>query len=253
ARGGLERALAAAPSHVELRRRLRSLYEAVGDNRSVAEFVLGDAAAEQDVGRRVALLLEAGHLLLLADGDPERALGVLEEVRRLTPDGQEAVVLSARAYAALGRAEEAMALLGELVGSFRGRRARELSPVYREMSRIQLAEGYLSEALASLTKAFEMDMKNARLAMELGQLALDMDEVEVAGRAFRGVTMLRAGEDESGEPVTMEVKAHAQYQLAVLAERAGDVRRAKMLAQKALSDNPHHDLARQLLATLDRA
>lgn len=253
ARGGLERALAAAPSHVELRRRLRSLYEAVGDNRSVAEFVLGDAAAEQDVGGRVALLLEAGHLLLLADGDPERALGVLEEVRRLTPDGQEAVVLSARAYAALGRAEEAMALLGELVGSFRGRRARELSPVYREMSRIQLAEGYLSEALASLTKAFEMDMKNARLAMELGQLALDMDEVEVAGRAFRGVTMLRAGEDESGEPVTMEVKAHAQYQLAVLAERAGDVRRAKMLAQKALSDNPHHDLARQLLATLDRA
>lgn len=125
--------------------------------------------------------------------------------------------------------------------------------MFREMSRIQLAEGDLSDALASLTKAFEMDMKNSRLAMELGQLALDMDETEVAGRAFRGVTMLRTGEDDSGEPVTIELKAHAQYQLALLAQRAGDPRRARMLASKALSDNPEHALARQLLSELEGA
>lgn len=144
-----------------------------------------------------------------------------------------------------------MTLLGELVASFRGRRAKELAPVYREMSRIQLTEGFLSDALGSLTKAFEMDMKNARLAMELGQLALDMDETEVAARAFRGVTMLRAGEEEGGELVTNDVKAHANYQLALLAQRAGDPRRARMLAGKALSENPDHHLARQLVSEID--
>ncbi|MBK7582740.1 MAG: tetratricopeptide repeat protein [Myxococcales bacterium] len=162
-------------------------------------------------------------------------------------------MLSARAYAAVGRAEEAMALLSEVIAGYRGRRSKELGPIYREISRIQLAEGFLSDALGSLTKAFEMDMKNGVLAMELGQLALDMDELEVAGRAFRGVTMLRPGDEEDGEAVSVEMKAHAQYQLALLAQRAGDPRRARVLASKALSDNPEHDLARQLLAELDGA
>lgn len=253
ARGGLERAHKLAPSEPRLRARLRALYESIGDNRELAQFVLEEAATEQQVQRRFELLLSAGNLLLMPDGDPGRAVEVLAEARGLAPDNTEGSVLCARAYAAVGRAEEAMALLGEVVASFRGRRSKELSPVYREMSRIQLAEGDLSDALASLTKAFEMDMKNSRLAMELGQLALDMDETEVASRAFRGVTMLRTGEDDSGEPVTIELKAHAQYQLALLAQRAGDPRRARMLASKALSDNPEHALARQLLAELDGA
>ena len=253
ARGGLERAHKLAPDDPRLRERLRALYEAIGDNRELARFVLDEAAAEQQVQRRFELLVSAGHLLLMPDGDPGRAVEVLAEARGLAPDAVEGSVLLARACAQVGRGEEAMGLLAEVVASYKGRRSKELSPIYREMSRIQLAEGFLSDALASLTKAFEMDMKNSRLAMELGQLALDMDELEVAGRAFRGVTMLRAGEDEGGETVSTEVKAHAQYQLALLAQRAGDPRRARMLASKALTDNPDHDLARQLLSELEGA
>lgn len=253
ARGGLERAIKLAPQEPRLRARLRALYESIGDNRELARFVLEEASSEQQVQRRFELLLQAGNLLLMPDGEPGRALEVLSEARGLSPDNVDGAVLLGRALAAVGRGDEAMSLFGEVIASFKGRRAKELSPVYREISRIQLAEGFLSDALASLTKAFEMDMKNSRLAMELGQLALDMDETEVAGRAFRGVTMLRAGEDDSGEGVTTELKAHAQYQLALLAQRAGDPRRARMLASKALSDNPDHDLARQLLSELEGA
>jgi lipopolysaccharide biosynthesis regulator YciM len=96
-----------------------------------------------------------------------------------------------------------------------------------------------------------MDMKNARLAMELGQLALDLDESEAAVRAFRAVTMLRPGDDDTSDGVTLELRAHAQYQLALLAQRSGDLRRAKVLATKALTENPEHELARQLLAEID--
>jgi lipopolysaccharide biosynthesis regulator YciM len=152
--------------------------------------------------------------------------------------------------AAVGRGDEALTLLTSTIAAHRGRRSRELSGVYREVSRIELAAGNLSEALAALVKAFEMDMKNARLAMELGQLALDMDDVDTAGRAFRTVTLLRPGEDDSPEGVTLELRAHAQYQLAVMAHRSGDVRRARVLAAKALSENPEHEPARQLLAEL---
>ncbi|MCC6903351.1 MAG: tetratricopeptide repeat protein [Polyangiaceae bacterium] len=251
ARGGLERAHKLAPHEGRLKERLRALYEAVGDSRELARFVFEEAAAEQQVQRRFELLLQAGNLLLMPDGDPARAVEILTEARGLSPDSTEGATLLARAWATVGRGEEAMTLLGEVVGSFRGRRARELAPIYREMSRIQLAEGFLSDALGSLTKAFEMDMKNARLAMELGQLALDMDETEVAARAFRGVTMLRAGDEEGGEVVTGDVKAHANYQLALLAQRAGDPRRARMLASKALAENADHHLARQLISELD--
>ncbi len=174
----------------------------------------------------------------------------MEEARSLAPESVDGIVLAARAYAANGRAQEGLSLLHDVIGAHRGRRSRELSGVYHEMSRIQLAEGFLSEALAALTKAFEMDMKNARLAMELGDLALDLDEPEVAARAYRAVTMLRPTED-SPDAVTPELRAHAQFQLAVLAHRSGDLRRARVLVTKALSENAEHEQARELLAELE--
>jgi lipopolysaccharide biosynthesis regulator YciM len=120
------------------------------------------------------------------------------------------------------------------------------------MSRLQLQEGLLDDALQSLTRAFEMDMKNARVAIELGQLALDLDSEEVASRAYRAVTMLRPGADEEGpEGALQAMRAHAQFQLAMIARNKGDARRARMLVTKALSDNPEHPQAQALLAELD--
>jgi tetratricopeptide (TPR) repeat protein len=252
ARGGLERALRASPGETTVRERLRALYEATGANRELAALVLEEAEVEQQVARRLELLLRAGELLISPDGAPSDAVRVLEEARGLSPESVEGAVLLARAYAATGRSDESMTLLNDAAAAHRGRRSRALGSIYREMSRLQLEEGFLSDALQSLTKAFEMDMKNARLAMELGQLALDLDEEEIAGRAFRAVTMLRPGEDDTvGDGVTPELRSHAQFQLAVMAAKKGDPRRAKVLASKALSENPAHDQARQLLAELE--
>lgn len=250
ARGGLERALQAAPDHPELRLRLRRMYEAIGAHRELAELILQDAELETEVGRRLELLLQAGGLLLGPDGEPDRAIAVLEEGRALSPDSIEAVVLLARAYAGAGRGEEGMALLGETAEAHRGRRVRALSGVYREMSRIQLEEGFLSDALASLTRAFEMDVRDGSVAIQLGQLALDVDEEDVALRAFRAVTMMKPFNPETGEGTTKEGRAEAHFQLARLSFKQGDPRRAKVLASKALSENPDHEAARALLAEI---
>ena len=142
-------------------------------------------------------------------------------------------------------------LLTELVNAHHGRRLRTLAPAYEEISRIQLREGRLSEALESLTRAFDVDLRNGRLATRLGQLALELDDLEVATRAFRAVTMMRNSEGDPTDGSTPEAKVDAQYYLAAIARQQGDLRKAKILVGKALTSNPDHEKAKALSSELD--
>ena len=127
---------------------------------------------------------------------------------------------------------------------------KALAGVYQEMSRIQLEEGFLTDALESLSRAFDMDMKNGVLALSLGQLALDMDEDEAASRAFRAVTMMKPWDETSGDGAGAEVKAEAHFQLARISMKQGDPRKAKVLCSKALVENPEHPDALALMEQL---
>ncbi len=250
ARPGLEHALQVSPDSELVREWLAALYESTGAHGELAQMLMDQAAAEQDPGRRIELLLEAGQLLLAPDGDPGRGAEVLEEVRKVDPTNIRCSVLLARAYALNGRSADAMALLEEMIAAQRGRRVKELCDVYREMSWIQMEEGFLSDALASLTRAFEMDPRNGPVAIQLGQLALDVDDDEIATRAFRAVTMMRPTADNPSEGATSEAKAEAHYQLGRLSMKQGDPRKAKILVSKALTENPEHELARALYEQL---
>ncbi len=253
ARGGLERAFGVAPEREDLRERLVHLYTLIEEYRALAELLLAQAESEQDINTRHGLLLTAGSQLLFAEDGAEDGLRVLEEARSLSPESVEGSVAYARGLAVVGRGEEAMALLNEIIAGYKGRRNPALGIVYRQVSELQLGGGLLHEALGSMTKAFEMDMKNPLVALELGQLALDLDDQDTAGRAFRAVTMLRPGGDDTHEAVSPDQRAHAQYQLALMAKNQGDVRRAKVMVNKALSENPEHGPAQELKAELDSA
>ncbi len=253
ARGGLERALEAVPTDTALSERLRQLYEATGARRELAQLVLREARSATDVAARVTGLLRGAELLLGRDGDPNEALEVLEEARRLSPENTERAVLLARAETVLGRVDRAKEALRAVITAHRGRRSRDLSLVYRELSTIELEEGDLSAALESLSKAFDLDSKNGELAMQLGYLALDVDDPAAAAKAFRSVTMMRPKVAGSNEGASAEAKAVAYYHLARIAETQGDVRRARLMASKAVSENPNHAEAQALLQELTRA
>ncbi|HEY6559367.1 MAG TPA: tetratricopeptide repeat protein [Polyangiaceae bacterium] len=253
ARGGLERALKIDPGHPEVRARLKSLYIAIGAQRELCGLLLDEAQAQTDVTARHELLLEAGELLLQPEGSVEDAIRVLDQAHSLSQDDIRGVVLLARAYGLAKRSEEALRILNETALAYRGRRVKQLSAVYREISAIQLMEGFLTDALTALGKAFEMDMRNGQLAMQLGQLALDMDEEDVAVRAFRSVTMMKPAEGDATDGATGEAKADAHYFLAVVSKKQGDLRKARVLVSKALSENPSHESARELLHDLDVA
>jgi len=87
--------------------------------------------------------------------------------------------------------------------------------------------------------------------MDLGRLALELEQFDVAQRAYRAVTIMRPPGPEGGG-AEAEEKAEANYQLAAISKRQGDARKARVLVSKALADSPAHERARALLAELDQ-
>lgn len=250
ARAGLERALAVDRRRPDLRLRLQTVYGAIGAVRELSELLLEDAQNAKDPSEQKRLLLRAGELLLATEGQADAAVQILERVREQDPDNIDAVVLLSRAYGQSQRSDDALALLTSVAEAYKGRRIKALGQVFQEIANLHLADGFLSDALAALTRAFELDPKNGKLAMQLGTQALEIDEDDTAQRAFRGIAIMKAPEPGSTDGATTEMKADANYYLAVLAKKAGDPRKAKVLATKALSENPDHEAARALLAEL---
>lgn len=251
ARTALERAHAESPHNPIVRARLAAVLESAGAHRQLAELLLEDADRESRPAERMGKLLRVGDLLLSADGGVEQAIAVFQRARKEAPDSIDTAILLARALTRVGRIEEALVPLNALIEASRGKRSRVLSPVYEEKCNVHLEEGFLSDAVTALAKAFEMDPKNARLGIRLGQLALESDEEETALRAFRGVAIMKTAESDGSDCARPETKAEANYGLALLAQRAGDPRRVRVLVSKALSENPDHPGARSLLDELD--
>ncbi|HYJ10258.1 MAG TPA: tetratricopeptide repeat protein, partial [Polyangiaceae bacterium] len=250
ARLGLERALEVDRRRPDVRQRLQSVYQAIGAVRELSDMLLEDAEHTTDAGEQKRLLLLASELMLATEGQAGEAVRILEMVREQDPDNLDAVVQLSRAYGAAQRSDDALALLTSVAETTKGRRVKAMGGVFQEIANLHMQDGFLSDALAALTRAFELDPKNGKLAMQLGKQALEIDEDETALRAFRGIAIMKAPEPGSTDGATTEMKADANYYLATLARKAGDPRKAKVLATKALSENPDHEAARALLSEL---
>lgn len=243
ARGGLERARLAAPEDAELRDRLAWLYGELGARRELAELVLEEARAAGDVAPRFEGLLRAGQLFLEAEVDagaqqPDltNAIVPLEEAHALRPADLDCVALLADAYTLGGRTDDAQELLLRIIGTFKGRRARELSALYHRLARVAQALGDREAEVQHLTTALDMDAQNGVVASELAYAAMELGTLDVAQRALRQITMLKAA-----APVP---KALAYQHLGEIARHQGDMRRAMMLAKRAVDEDPMLDSAR---------
>jgi tetratricopeptide (TPR) repeat protein len=249
ARVALERAQRAAPSDDSVRALLKDVYRQTGEAVGLASMLVEEARAAGDVDGRHALLLEAARYLISDEHHAADALQLLEEVRSLKPEDSEAQVLLSLGLTASGRVAEARTLAKELVAAQRGRRSRELGRAYYALHKAEARDGNLSEALDALSRAFENDPQNATLAMELGLAAVDIDDAEVAQRAFRSVTLLKTTPNGEGG-VSAREKAVAYFHLGRISVAQGDRRRAKLMLEKAISEDPELDDAHALLGTL---
>src|SRR3954452_12641412 len=250
ARGGLERARASAPEDAALRQRLAWLYEQLGAVKELAELVLEEARAAGDVAPRFEGLMRAGQLFLEHAQDPAQtqevgvanAIAPLEEAHALRPTDLDCAALLSDAYVGGGRFEEAQELLQRTIGTFKGRRARELSALYHRLARVAEILGDRNTELQHLTTALDMDAQNGIVASELAYLAMELANFDVAQRALRAITMLKV-------PAPLP-KALAYQHLGEIARQQGDVKRAMMLLKRAIDDDPSLQSARALLDAL---
>ncbi|WP_437587251.1 tetratricopeptide repeat protein [Sorangium sp. So ce1000] len=249
ARGGLERALRAAPGNAEIRDRLRALYAEIGANRELAAITLEDAAAASDVAGRFALLVAAGRLLLDV-GDAAQAVTALREARSLRPEDNEVALLLVDALIAADNAREARSVTAELIVAAKGRRSRHLGAVYHRVARIEDVEGNLHESLTALTRALENDPQNGEIAMELGESALGLGEQDIAARAYRAVTLMKISPEPGEGGTTPAARALAYYHLGEMALAAGDRRKARLMLDKSVSEDGSLEAARALLDEL---
>jgi tetratricopeptide (TPR) repeat protein len=250
ARGALERAIRVMPDHPGVRARLRAVYNVAGAGRELAALLIDDAARAPDPAARFPLLVQAGRLLLESEGEAPRAAMVLADARALRPDDAEVTMLLADAYGAAGRGAEARGILEAVVAAYKGRRAKPLASVHRRLARLAFVAGDHAGALAALGRAFDNDPQNAQLAMELGALAIELEDHDVATRAYRAVTLMKitAGGVEGG--ATTQVRAVAYYHLGRMAFLQGDRRKARLMIDKAVVDDPTLEAARALLDQL---
>jgi tetratricopeptide (TPR) repeat protein len=250
ARGGLERARMAAPTDAPLRQRLAWLYEQLGAVKELAELVLEEAHAAGDVAPRFEGLMRAGQLFLEHAQDPAQtqevgvasAIAPLEEAHALRPTDLDCAALLSDAYVGAGRFDEAQELLQRTIGTFKGRRARELSALYHRLARVAEILGDKNAELQHLTTALDMDAQNGVVASELASLAMEVQNLDVASRALRAITMLK-------QPAPLP-KALAYQYLGEIARQQGDVKRAMMLLKRAIDDDPSLQSARVLLDAL---
>jgi golgin subfamily B member 1 len=244
ARGALERARIVAPLDRAVRQRLGHLYEEMGAWRELAELVLEDARASSDVADRFPLLLRAGSLMLERASDPRAGIDALEEARALRPTDPECVALLADAYTLSGRPEDAAALLEPVLAPHKGRRVRELAPLYWRSARVARYAGNSADEVRALFQALECDTQNGTVCADVALRAIDLEQLELASRALRAITLLKT-------PGPMS-KAVAYQHMGEIARKQGDSKRALMLLNRALAEDPSLDGARAIVEAIER-
>jgi tetratricopeptide (TPR) repeat protein len=244
ARGALERARLVAPHDRAVRERLERVYELSGAWHELAELFLGDARASGDVAERFASLLRAGTILLEQAGDPAAALGPLEEARALRPADVDCVAQLADAYTLSGRAQEGLALLEQVIAPHKGKRSKELAPLYTRQARGARYLGDSAGEIRALVLALECDSQNGVVCSEVALRALELDQLDLANRALRAVTLLKT-------PGPLSKALGYQY-MGEIARKQGDPKRAVMLLKRAVTEDPTLDGARALIDAIER-
>jgi tetratricopeptide (TPR) repeat protein len=244
ARGALERARSVAPHDRAVRQRLERLYDQMGAWHELAELVLEDARAIGDVADRFQRLLRAGSLLLERAGDAAASIEALEEARALRPVDPECAALLADAYTLSGRAQDALALLEPIIAPHKGRRAKELAAIHWRLARVARYFGNTTDEVRSMAQAFDCDPQNGQVCSDVATRAMEVDQLELASRALRAITLLKT-------PGPMS-KALAYQSMGEIARRQGDAKRALMLLNRALTEDPSLEGARALVDAIER-
>lgn len=231
-------------SDVDVLGRLKAHYEAQGEWDKLASLLCDEAGRLEDAKQQVPLYQEAARLFAEELGDQERAAESLRLAVELAPQDRSVLVPLSEYYLEAGKPQEAVQVLERVIASFGGRRAKELAIYHHQWGRALEEMGDQEGALKQYGNAFQINLTSVPILRDLGRLAYETGDLERAQKSFRAL-LLQKLDAESGFS-----KADVYFHLASIAEKKGDAKTARAMAQRAIAEDADHGKTKQLLGQL---
>lgn len=226
----LERARAEAPTSIDVRDRLATLYRQLESWEQLAKLLAEASFTTADGAERLALAKEAAALYDQKLGRTAEVVAVLEPLRAELDQEQKSLL--AAGYQASGRLADAKELLEAIVTDFGRRRSTDRAQVHYQLGRVARAAGDVKEALEQLDKASSMDMSHAGILRMLGQLAREAEQHERSERAYRALLLVVRKQSPDAEDVEVGA-SEVLYELSRLAKARGQDTQASELEASA--------------------
>jgi tetratricopeptide (TPR) repeat protein len=227
----LDRTLGEFPRAEDLRTPLAELYQAAQSWELQARVLAEGCEYTEDTAELTARARQVvelyGRVNLLGQAVP-----VLERVVRLVPDDEGFRSALADGLTAVGRHDDARALLGQLIQQSGWRRSRKRATLHSRLAAVARAQGDLPFALAQLEEAATMDVANMEILHHLAEVAEAAGQPERAERAYRALLVLRRKEGAPAEALTV---AEILLRLHDLAGKRGASGEASELVESALT------------------
>ncbi len=245
AAAALERGLAADPRNGELQKRLRPLYEGLGDYRKLADLHAREAELAQDPEEAVLLLRKAAAVLSEHTDDVGRAAELLERATEIKPRDRELLLELCDHYTKIGRGRDAVRVLERVVESFGQKRTRELAELHRRLASAYMEYGEMQRALEELDKAFRIEPGNLQVLTLLGEVAIKAHDYKKAQQMYRALLLQRL---DSAAPIS---KSQVFLKLGEIHEALGESTKAMQMYERAVQTDGLAE-ARERLQALRR-
>ena len=244
ARRTLEHAFKVQRGAREVRDRLRTLYERTDAWVEVANLIVEDAELASDNPSKLKLLQEAATIHVAKRSDHAAASSVLEKASAIAPDDREILLAMCDAYSASGRGKDAILALKKVVESYGGKRVKELAGVHHRLAKAHIADGDKALGVAELDQAFRINPGDLGILVDLGRLAIDLNDLEKAQKTFRALLLQRL---DARAPIT---KAEVFFHLGEISHRLGEKQKAIQMLERAIENDATLQKAQELLKQL---
>jgi tetratricopeptide (TPR) repeat protein len=243
AESALQRALANGAG-ADTRERLKALYEKHDAFDRLVAVLVDEEAQASEAADKVALLTRIAELSRDRLGDPGSAASYLERAVALVPDDRDALLGLCDLYIAANRQADAIPVLEKIIGSYGGRRAKEVAVYQHRLGQAHEGMGNLDAAFEHYDAAFKIDLTNAKVLADLGRLSLARDDLARAQKSYRALLLQKLGPDVGIE------KADVYFHLGEVSLKQGDKVKAKAMLERAINEAGEHEAARALLDTI---
>ncbi len=225
----LEAALGDPSAPAEVPSRLAAIYRRTQQFAPLGELIARQAEAAKTPDEQRTSLVEAAEIFLGRCAQPDRAVPLLEQASALAPEDRVLKLRLAEALQDAGRADQARALLRDMIDGFAGRRPKERATVHFHLARLHLRISERAQALAELEAATRIDPANPEILRMVAELARDDGQLDKAERSYRALlAVVRRADDDA--PV---LRTEVLVELSALAERQGEPERASEILESA--------------------